>query len=138
MSSTDDSGSGDTGSGTNGPTGGGSTTGGASIDDLTNGLKQLQKSGKSDLKLSTATKQKYLTLIGTFRTAIQAERKKMDGLETLNNVGSLGSANQTKNNLDLDVTGLTGIQQSVDKYLSYLDTFETTVKKAADRLIRNG
>jgi len=50
----------------------------------------------------------------------------------------LGSAVQTKNNLNLDVTGLDGIEQAVDQYLNYLDEFETTVKKASDRLIQSG
>jgi hypothetical protein len=56
----------------------------------------------------------------------------------LGNPGSLGSAVQTKNNLNLDVTGLDGIEQAVDQYLNYLDEFETTVKKASDRLIQSG
>jgi hypothetical protein len=112
--------------------------GGTSISDLTSGLKQIQKSGPVDLKLSTETRDKYLNIITTFRTALQAQRTSMSNMGSLGNPGMLGSAVQTKNNLNLDVTGLDGIEQAVDQYLNYLDEFETTVKKASDRLIQSG
>jgi hypothetical protein len=62
----------------------------------------------------------------------------MNGLESIGNVGLFQSANQTKRNLQIDVTGVQGIQQSTDKYLDYLDTFADTVKKAAGRLLHDG
>ncbi len=132
-------GSGGSGSGTGGQTGGGSgapTSGGAGLDDLTKGLKALQDSGDADLKISPEARDKYLQLVKTLRDAIQDQRNKM---ETVGPVHvALASAQQTKNNLDLDVTGTSGIQFSVDKYLDYLDTLSDTVKKAADRLIQAG
>jgi hypothetical protein len=108
------------------------------IDSLTDGLKQLKDNGKADVKLSAETRDKYLKLISTFKDALQAERKKMNGLEAIGNVGLFQSANQTKRNLQIDVIGVQGIQQSTDKYLDYLDTFADTVKKAADRLLHDG
>jgi hypothetical protein len=128
------SGSNDNGSTTSTPP----TTSGSSISDLTSALKQLQNSGPADLKLSAETRDKYLKIISTFRSALQAARTKMSNLGALGSPGSLGSAVQTQSNLNLDVSGLSGIEPTIDQYLSYLDEFETTVKKAADRLIQSG
>jgi hypothetical protein len=116
----------------------GPTTSGSSIGALTSGLKQLQNGGPVDLKLSTATRDQYLNIISTFRTALQSQRTNMSNLGTLGSPGSLGSAVQTENNLNLDVSGLTGIQQAVDQYLNYLDQFATTVTDACNRLIQSG
>jgi hypothetical protein len=116
----------------------GSTGSGTSISALTSGLKQLQNSGPVDLQLSTATRDQYLNIINTFRTALQTQRTNMGNLGPLGSPGSLGSAVQTENNLNLDVTGLAGIEQAVDQYLNYLDEFETTVKDACNRLIQSG
>lgn len=107
-------------------------------DKLTQGLKDLQKNGKADIKLSTETRDKYLKIISTFRSTLQAERNKMSNQQSLGNPGALNSAAITKENLQLDITGLLGAQRSVDSYLHYLDEFETTVKKAADRMIQSG
>ncbi|WP_445160098.1 hypothetical protein ACTXG5_18085 [Mycobacterium sp. Dal123C01] len=54
------------------------------------------------------------------------------------NPSTLASANQTKMNLELDISGVDGIQQSINQYLSYLDQFSTTVKAACTRLIQSG
>ena len=105
---------------------------------MTSGLKQIGQSGPVDLKLSTETRDSYLNMISTFRTALQTQRTNIGNLGSLGSPGSLGSAVQTKNNLNLDVTGMDGVEQAVDQYLKYLDEFETTVKKASDRLIQSG
>jgi hypothetical protein len=105
---------------------------------LTDGLKDIQKNGKADLKLSSATRDKYLSIISNFRSALQAQQKAIAGLPGLGFPGELASAGQTKQNLELDVTGLTGIEPAVNKYLDYLDEFEKTVKAAADKLIHSG
>jgi hypothetical protein len=118
--------------------GGTEAAGGPAITDLTNQLKQLQDSGAADLKLSTEASQKYLTIIGTFRTALNNQKNAIAGLPSLGSPGTLQSAVQTLNNLNLDVTGLGGIEDTLNNYLSYLDEFETTVKKTADSLIQSG
>ncbi len=107
------------------------------ITSLTDGLKDLQKDGPADLKLSTQTRDAYVKVIGDYRTTLQTTRNQMNGLE-LGDWGLLTSAKQTAQNLKLDVTDLTGIQHAVDKYLAYLDELEKTVKSAADRLIQSG
>jgi hypothetical protein len=121
-----------------GTTTNGSTGSGASVTSLTSGLKQIQQSGPADLKLSTTTRDSYLNAISTFRTALQTQQTAMTNLGSLGSPGSLGSAVQTKNNLNLDVTGMNGIETAMSQYLTYLDEFETTVKKASDRLIQSG
>jgi hypothetical protein len=109
-----------------------------SIPGLTDGLKTLQKGGKPDVKLSPATRDKYLALIRGYQKALKVERDRMNGLETLGNPGPLSSAQQTRSNLQLDVTDTTGAQSTVDKYLDYLDELQTTVKKACDQLMKSG
>jgi hypothetical protein len=132
------SGSGTTGSGTSGSGTSGSGTSGSDISSLSSGLKQLQNSGPADLKLSSATQTDYLNIIKAFHTALNNELTTIKNLGGLGNPGSLGSANQTKNNLELDITGLEGIQQSINQYLSYLEQFSATVKAAGNRLIGSG
>jgi hypothetical protein len=133
-------GSGSTGSGStgSGSTGSGSTTGGSDIGSLNSGLKQLQKSGPADLKLSSAAQTDYLNIIDAFHTALNNELTTIKNLGGLGSPGSLASANETKNNLELDITGLEGIQQSINQYLSYLEQFSATVKAAGNRLIGSG
>jgi hypothetical protein len=140
MASTGSTGSGSTGSGStgSGSTGTGSTTGGTDISSLNSGLKQLQNSGPADLKLSTDTQKAYLKIINDFHTALNNELTTIKNLGGLGSPGSLGSANQTKNNLELDITGLGGIQQSINQYLSYLEQFSATVTAAGNRLIGSG
>jgi hypothetical protein len=106
--------------------------------DLTSNMKAIHDNGPADVKLSAETRDQYLKVVQKFRDALAAERRNMDGLEKLGNVGGYSSANQTKTNLELNVTGIGGIQETMDKYLAYLDEFEATVKKAADRLLKNG
>jgi hypothetical protein len=139
-SGSDTSGSGSDASGSDGGTSavGGANAGGPSVTNLTDGLKQIAKSGPADVKLSSETRDKYLGIVRTFRDSLQIERDKMRHLETLNYAGGLPSAVQTKNMLESDVTGFGGIEEAVDKYLSYLDQFEKTVKKACDRAIQSG
>jgi len=140
MSSSGSTGSGSTGSGSTGSGSGtsGSGTSGSDISSLSSGLKQLQNSGPADLKLSSATQTDYLNIIKAFHTALNNELTTIKNLGGLGNPGSLGSANQTKNNLVLDITGLEGIQQSINQYLSYLEQFSATVKAAGNRLIGSG
>lgn len=143
--SSSSSSSGFSGSGSNGgaSTSGGSAAtgasgGGASISDLTSQLKQLQDNGPGDLKLSPETEAAYLGILANFRNALQNELNNMVNMGSLGNPGSLPSAMQTKQNLDLDVSGLTGIVQAMTQYLNYLDEFETTVSKATSRLMQSG
>ncbi|MCV7029326.1 hypothetical protein [Mycobacterium sherrisii] len=143
--SSSSSSSGFSGSGSNGgaSTSGGSAAtgasgGGASISDLTSQLKQLQDNGPVDLKLSPETEAAYLGILANFRNALQNELNNMVNMGSLGNPGSLPSAMQTKQNLDLDVSGLTGIVQAMTQYLNYLDEFETTVSKATSRLMQSG
>lgn len=117
--------------------GGASGSDPTSIDALTTAMKKFEK-GPADLKLSEATRDQYLAILATFRKSLQDERDKMNKLETLGNVGTLASANQTKKNLQTDVTGVQGIQHSVTKYLGYLDEFERAIKAACDRLLQAG
>jgi hypothetical protein len=106
-----------------------------SIDDLTNGMKQLTKSGAGkDLQLSAAAQQNYTNLISTYRTALNAQRTKAAGLANYGNVGGFFSAQQTKFQLTYDVTGPDGVLATLDKYMSYLDEFEKTVNAAFSRM----
>jgi hypothetical protein len=109
-----------------------------SIGDLTDGLKQLADSGQPDLKLSAETRDAYLKAIEIFRGALNIQYKAMTAMGLLGSPGLLASAIQTYGNFNLDVNGLEGIEPAMKNYLNYLDEFETTVQKAADRLIGNG
>jgi hypothetical protein len=115
--------------------GGSSNSGISPTDSLTNNLNELKDHGSADVKLSPATRDKYLKIISGFRTGLATQRTQMDRLTHYGNVGTLVSALQTKDNLLLDVTNA---QIAMDKYLKYLDVFEDTVKKAADRLMHSG
>jgi hypothetical protein len=127
------------GGGSNPPPGGSSGSSSApSIDSLTDAINQLAKTGQPDVKLSTATRDQYLKVIGDFRFMLASQRQRMGGMESIGNVGTLSSADETKKNLQLDITGTSGIEQTTDKYLKYLDALENAVKKAADRLIQSG
>jgi len=117
--------------------GGASGSDPSSIDSLTSDMKKF-KNGPADLKFSTETRDKYLAILATYRNSLQDESGKMSQLETLGNVGTLASASQTKGNLQSDVTGAQGIQQSITKYLEYLDEFEAAIKAACDRLLQAG
>ncbi|MEE6178379.1 hypothetical protein [Mycobacterium sp. 050134] len=105
---------------------------------MTSQLKQLGDSGPADVKLSSATRDAYLNIISTFRGQLQDQLTAIGKLGSLGSPGSLASANQTKSNLELDISGMEGIEASINQYLSYLDQFSTTVKKAADRLLQSG
>src|ERR1700733_5145166 len=108
---------------------GGASGSDPSIDSLTSDMKNF-KNGPADLKLSAETRDQYLAILATYRNSLNDERGKMKQLETLGNVGTLASARQTKNNLQTDITGAQGIQQSVTKYLEYLDDFDAAIKAA--------
>ena len=116
---------------------GGASGSDPSIDSLTSDMKNF-KNGPADLKLSAETRDQYLAILATYRSSLNDESRKMKQLETLGNVGTLASARQTKNNLQTDVTGAQGIQQSVTKYLEYLDDFDAAIKAACDRLLHAG
>jgi hypothetical protein len=144
MATSGSSGSGSTGSGSSGSgsgsgsSGSGPSTGGTDISSLNSGLKQLQDSGPADLKLSTDTQNDYLNAVKTFRDSLNTQLTTIKGMGGLGDPGGLGSAIQTKNNLELDVNGLGGIQDSINQYLSYLDQFSATVKAACTRLVGSG
>lgn len=110
----------------------------SSLPSLTAGLKGLQTAGEADLKLTADVRDQYLNLISTYRASLQGARGAMTALEGLENPGTLTSANQTATNLRLDVTGTDGVEQTIDKYLDYLDELEKTVKAAADRMLQAG
>ncbi|WP_445161760.1 hypothetical protein ACTXG5_00035 [Mycobacterium sp. Dal123C01] len=101
-------------------------------------LTDLKDSGPADVKLSTQTRDAYLKIVQTFHDSLNAQLKTLSGLGSLGNPGTLASARQTKMNLELDISGVDGIQQSINQYLSYLDQFSTTVKAACTRLIQSG
>jgi hypothetical protein len=124
--------------GSNNSSGSITASGSAAIDDLTTNINQIKKSGKPDIKLSTETRDKYLGMITGHGTALMLVRAVMNSVGPLDNPGTLPSALQTKANLEADVTSIGGIHEVFDKYLAYLDAFEATVKKAADRLIQSG
>jgi hypothetical protein len=105
------------------------------IDSLTCDMRNFANNGKADLKFSTATLDKYLGILATYRDALKSERDKLDGLTTLKNVGTLDSAIQTKKNLQDDMNGSDGIQDSLTQYLTYLDDFEQAMRAASKRLI---
>ncbi|BBX39887.1 hypothetical protein [Mycobacterium simiae] len=133
------SGSTNGGSTNSGSTNGGSTNGGGTdISSLNSGLTDLQKNGPVDLKLSTQTRDAYLNIVKTFHDALNTQLTTIKNLPNLGDPGALGSAIQTKNNLALDISGLDGIEQSVNQYLSYLQQFSATVKAACDRLTGAG
>jgi hypothetical protein len=121
----------------NDSSGKGGTTGSDSsgIDSLTCDMRNFANNGKADLKFSTATLDKYLGILATYRDALKSERDKLDGLTTLKNVGTLDSAIQTKKNLQDDMNGSNGIQDSLTQYLTYLDDFEQAMRAASKRLI---
>lgn len=98
-------------------------------------MKMLKDHGPADLMLSPETRDKYLKIIEDFRTSLADQRTKMNWLRNYGNVGAFSSALQTKANLELDVTQA---QIATDKYIAYLDAFEDTIKKAADRLMQSG
>jgi hypothetical protein len=131
---TDNSNSNNDGSGNDGPT----PPSASPIDGLTTNLNQIKDSGPADIKLSTETRDEYLKVIKDFRGALQTQRNQMNTVQPLGDPGGLGSAIQTKTNLELDVHGPGGITETTDKYLKYLDDFADTVNKAATRLIQNG
>src|SRR3954447_6579114 len=108
------------------------------LDDLTSNMNQLKDGKTADLKLSTESRDAYLKAIRACGDSLKAERAKMNSLETLAYPGSFGSAVQTQRNLQDDVTGLAGIQRTLDKYLDYLDAFEATVKNTADLILKSG
>jgi hypothetical protein len=105
------------------------------IDSLTCDMKNFADDGKADLKFSAATLDKYLNILGTYRDALKSEKGKLDGLTAMDNVGTLDSAIQTKNNLQDDITGPDGLQASLTKYLTYLDDFEQAMRAASKRLL---
>lgn len=88
--------------------------------------------------MSVAARDKYLKIIGDYRSALEAERKKMNNQESLGLPGALNSAILTRQNLQTAMTGLTGVERSLDEYIKYLDELSTTVKKAFDHLIQAG
>jgi hypothetical protein len=115
--------------------GGATDSDSSGIDSLTCDMRNFANNGKADLKFSTATLDKYLGILATYRDALKSERDKLDGLTTLKNVGTLDSAIQTKKNLQDDMNGSDGIQDSLTQYLTYLDDFEQAMRAASKRLL---
>ena len=125
------------GSSGTGPSSGASSTSATNISDLTDGLKQIQKQGV-DLKLSKETANKYLKAIDDYKSALKTQLKSAQGLPDLGTPPTLNSANDTKTNLKLDASGPNGFEDTLNKYLTYLDQFETTLKKASGQLVDSG
>lgn len=105
-----------------------------SIEQLKMQMSQLKEFGQPDLQLSESAHRDYIALIKEYRSALQEQRDKVVGLATLGNVGNWQSAQQTRAELILDVTGPKGILITLDKYLAYLDEFEATVNAAFNRV----
>jgi hypothetical protein len=108
-----------------------------SLDDLSSDLKKLKDSGSPDLKLDTATLNKITTAITDLRNNMRASHDDIDkmGLTTMGDVGSLGSAMQTKTHL---LTTSINVKSSISDLMDYLEGLEATVRKAGTRLIHNG
>jgi hypothetical protein len=105
-----------------------------SIDQLKLQMSALKESGPPDLQLSESAHREYTGLIHTYRSELKAQRDKAISLANLGNVGNWGSAQQTRAELVLGVSGPKGIVTILDKYLTYLDEFEATVDAAYKRM----
>jgi hypothetical protein len=104
------------------------------IEEFTNQLKVLKEHGEADLQLSPTIRDQYLAAVRDFRGVLEDQREKIRGLRAYGNAGSYSSATETKNRFLNNVNDMNGISTILDKYITYLDEFEATVKAACKRL----
>jgi hypothetical protein len=110
----------------------------ASITDLTNDLKDIQKN--ADVTLDYTTANAYCNAIRDFAGAIGDARTTMNQYVSLGNPGLFWSAQSTKNNLLNDITGANGtdgMQQMTDNYIAYLNEMVKVVKKSCAALLHD-
>lgn len=105
------------------------------IVDLETELRQLAANGSKELKLSEDVRDKYIDAINEFRTALQGRLDTINALEGIGDPGGLGSAQQTKANLQRQGNAF---KYSIQEYMGYLDSLADTVEKAAKRLVESG
>jgi hypothetical protein len=123
-----------TGDANTGASSGSKTSSGA---DLLGAMNKL-KDGPADLKLSPATRDKYLNAIRSYRDDIQYELNLMPGIGQLGDVGQFESAIQTKANLVKDVVGSFGLEHQMELHIKYLDALLDVVTHAANHIIKSG
>src|SRR5262245_25224811 len=104
------------------------------IDDLTSQLTMLKELGQPDLQLSERARDDYTRLISTYRSVLIEQRDRITELANLGGTVGYLSAQETQRRLELNATGLDGIQESLDSYIGYLDAFEDTVNAAFERI----
>ena len=100
------------------------------IDDQINGLKAGNFGGGGTFKISEEAAQQYYNAISYYRDALNGIKTSVQGklVAPWGNVGSLDSANDVKTILAHDQPQ--ALMDSIDKYISYLDEFESAVKAA--------
>lgn len=101
-----------------------------SIDDQINGLKSGGFSSGGTFKLSAEAAQQYYNAIFYYREALNEIKNSVHSnlIAPWGDVGSLDSANDVKSILARDQPQ--ALIDSIDKYISYLDEFESAVKAA--------
>ncbi|MGV0744130.1 hypothetical protein [Mycolicibacterium sp. XJ870] len=108
------------------------------IEDLTYQLTALKQGGQPDLQLSEAARDDYVNAIKEYRQALVEQRDNVLVLNDLGNAGGYRSAQQTKQELELNAVGLVSIYESLNKYVEYLDELEETVNAAFKRMQAEG
>jgi hypothetical protein len=105
--------------------------------DILGAMNKL-KDAPADLKLSPATRDRYLSIIRTYREAMQAERNTLAGLSSLGDPGQFQSAIQTRANLINDLDGAFGLDHQMRLHVTYCDALLDVVNKVASHLIKSG
>lgn len=109
-----------------------------SIGDLTIQLRALKEHGEADLQMSRETHEAYVGIISDYRDKLQTQH---DNITALGDLGSAPpppagylSAHEMKTRLEMNATGLDGVQQMLRTYIAYLDEFKDTVDAAFNRV----
>jgi hypothetical protein len=87
------------------------------------------------LQLSESTRDKYLGIIATYRSALIEQRDRAFEIGRLGSPGSYDSAWGTKTRLELNVYADDGFCAVIDKYIEYLNQFEDTVNASCSRML---
>jgi hypothetical protein len=104
-----------------------------SIGDLTKELTAIAQSGSGkELQISSATHQKYLAVINEYRTALVAQLDNLATAAEYGSVGSLPSANDTKNNL---IHASHVARDTITKYADYLDHYGQAITTVFNRFV---
>jgi hypothetical protein len=108
------------------------------IGELTSQMMALKEHGEPDLQMSQATRDAYVREITDYRDRLQTQH---DNIKNLADLGSAPpppngylSAHEMKTRLEMNATGLDGIQQMLRTYIAYLDEFKATVEAAFNRV----